>query len=79
MLPIVVPSVINLKRNGIIKLEHFGEEINARWTKAMIMGGKHPKPDYVAALRRTAFDKETWDKLEMYVQVLESYKEALDG
>ena len=32
----------------------------------MTMGGKHPKPDYVAALRRTAFDDETWEKLLNY-------------
>ena len=66
VLPIVVPSVVNLNRNGTIKLEHFGDEINAEWTKAMTMGGKHPKPDYVAALRRTAFDNDTWDKLQNY-------------
>ena len=30
------------------------------------MGDKHPKPDYVAGLRRSAFDEETWDKLMNY-------------
>lgn len=66
VLPIVVPSVVNLNRNGIIDLKHFGDEINAAWTKPMTMGGKHPKPDYVAALRRTPFDNETWKKLLSY-------------
>ena len=33
VLPVVVPSVVNLNRNGTINLEHFGDEINAEWTK----------------------------------------------
>lgn len=30
------------------------------------MGGSIPKPDYVAGMRRSAFDQKTWDSLQKY-------------
>jgi len=63
ILPIVVPSVENLGFCGILSLDRFGDEMHGEWTKAETMGGKHPKPDYVAGLRQSAFDSKTWEKL----------------
>ena len=66
ILPTVVPSAQILHTIGKLKEEHLRDEIDAPWMRASTMGDKHPKPDYVAGLRRSAFDEETWDKLMNY-------------
>ena len=64
--PIVLPTVAALRWNGRINLEHFGDEINALWTRADTIGSIQPRPNYVAGLRECSFDPGSWEKLMNY-------------
>ena len=71
ILPTLIPSVENLKLLNLeffkdIDLDPFIDEINAEWKRTNTMAGKHPKPDYVAGLRRGVFDSATWNSLARY-------------
>jgi hypothetical protein len=64
--PVIIPSILVLRLHGRIQLQHFGDEINALWTRAETLGSTQPKPDYVAGLRMSAFDSSTQEKLVDY-------------
>lgn len=71
ILPTLVPSVENLNLMKLeffkdVELDPFVDEINVEWKRTNTMGGRHPKPDYVAGLKRSAFDSKTWDTLMNY-------------
>ncbi len=66
--PWIVPSAEVLYFCDELKLDYIGDELNAEWIRCATMGGKRPKPDYIAGLLQTAFTEEEIDKLENYAR-----------
>ncbi|KAI9777639.1 MAG: hypothetical protein M1835_005190 [Candelina submexicana] len=66
--PWIVPSAEVLWFRNELKLDYIGDALSVEWTPCATMGGKKPKPDYIAALRSSAYTKEEIDKLENYAQ-----------
>ena len=66
--PWIVPSAEVLCFCDELKLDYIGDELNAEWIRCATMGGKKPKPDYIAGLLQAAFTEEEINKLENYAR-----------
>ena len=66
VLPVVVPSAENLHFCGEPGLGLLGDEIQTEWTRCAPMGSTRPKPDFVVGLRRKAFSRDIFEKLQGY-------------